>query len=82
MKHRYVCVAGKVEKRRWSICRQAEQRREDVSEKETMCRRGGKWDSAWRDYSAMGPESPWDPRLRHPWVWAYRRAHGGSNQTE
>lgn len=21
-------------------------------------------------------ESPWDPRLRHPWVWAFRRAHG------
>gem|GEM_PF-3345644 len=28
------------------------------------------------DPEAFLPQSPWDPRLRHPWVRAYRRVHG------
>lgn len=87
MKRRFNCVAGKVQRASRSIESGAERSRTKVSQPEGSGREGAQPKRARpepvhvqqqpprRQHSKL-PQSPWDPRLRHPWVWAYRRVHG------
>lgn len=78
MKRRFNCVGGRVEVARHSTQQRSPQpqpksatqsRPEPASHADITRISLGAGDGAEQ------PESPWDRRLRHPWVWAYRRAH-------
>lgn len=78
MKRRFNCVGGRVEVARHSTQRRSPQPQSMTatqSRPEPASRADITRISLGAGDSVEQPESPWDRRLRHPWVWAYRRAH-------
>jgi len=86
MRRRFNCVGGKVE----SVQRPGGRRTQDSQPEKERPRRpqlklvqskrrqheSNKREEVRRDHHPEHAQSPWDSRLRHPWVWAYRRVHG------
>lgn len=80
MKRRFNCVNGKAERTQRPVLRKSQKPQADGPQPEEVPEQSDAREPAWRGFGANQPESPWDKRLHHPWVWTYRRVHGDSKQ--
>lgn len=74
MKRRYNCVDGKAGKPQRAVLRLPIRQGERL--RPVVASSYNEHEPAPAGPRPSYPESPWDKRLRHPWVWAYRRSHG------